>query len=214
TADSIEAAKNILQALINRPLPDRLKEIFSALEDLGIDKEIVEFSPTLARGLNYYTGMIFEIETPDYPVGSICGGGRYDELIGMFADRQIPAVGLAIGFDRTLEAMEALNLFPAEIADSSTQVLVTIFSENLKNKSLEITRQFREKNINAEIYLGEIKEKNPLEKQLKYADAKRIPYVLIIGPQEVEKNSFTLRNMQTRDQQQGSLDEIIKNLTK
>jgi len=131
---------------------------------------------------------IFEIEVADYPAGSICGGGRYDELIGMFADRQIPAVGLAVGFDRTLEAMETLDLFPKDLANSSTQVLVTIFSEELKQQSLEIASTLRNQKINTEIYLGEIKAKNPLEKQLKYANQKNIPYVLILGPEEAQKN--------------------------
>src|SRR6185369_11448455 len=213
-AGDLTEANSLLQELLNTKPTERLNEIIAVLEELGVDKNFIEFSPTLARGLNYYTGMIFEIETPDYPVGSICSGGRYDELIGMFADRQIPAVGLAVGFDRTIEAMDALNLFPADLANSSTQVLVTVFSENLKGKSLELTKELRENNINAEVYLGEIKEKNPLEKQLKYADAKKISYALILGPNEIEKNIFTLRNMQTRDQQEGSLEEILKTLAK
>ncbi len=209
---STAEAKITLQELLDREPTERLIEIFKALEQLGVDQDVVEFSPTLARGLNYYTGMIFEIEVADYPVGSICGGGRYDELIGMFADRQIPAVGLALGFDRTIEAMEALGLFPTDVEKSSTQVLVTIFSEDLKQKSLEIASKLRNENINAEIYLGEIKEKNALEKQLKYADAKAIPYVIILGQKEIEKNSLTLRNMQTREQEEGSLDEILQKL--
>ena len=208
---SIAEAKIFLQELLDRQPTERLVEIFKSLEQFGINQEIVEFSPTLARGLNYYTGMIFEIEVADYPVGSICGGGRYDELIGMFVDRQIPAVGLALGFDRTIEAMEALGLFPDNIEKSTTQVLVTIFSDELKQKSLEIATKLRNENVNAEIYLGEIKDKN-LEKQLKYADSKKIPYVLILGPQEAEKNIVTLRNMQTREQDEGNLSEIISKL--
>lgn len=207
-------AKIVLQELLDRQPTERIIEIFKALEQLGIDQSVIEFSPTLARGLNYYTGMIFEIEVADYPVGSICGGGRYDDLIGMFADRKIPAVGLAFGFDRMIEAMDALNLFPADIAESTTQVLVTVFSEELKTKSLEATKQLREKNINTEIYLGEIKDKNPLEKQLKYADAKKIPYVLLLGPKEAEKNVVTLRNMLTREQQEGTIEQILKILAK
>jgi hypothetical protein len=143
------------------------------------------------------------------PVGSVCGGGRYDELIGMFADKQIPAVGLAIGFDRTIEAMDALELFPVDIALSSTKVLVTVFSDMLKEKSFETLAALRAKKINAEIYLGEIKPKAPLEKQLKYADNKNIPYVLVIGPQEAEKNIVTLKNMKTREQVSASLEEIL-----
>ncbi|HSA83298.1 MAG TPA: His/Gly/Thr/Pro-type tRNA ligase C-terminal domain-containing protein, partial [Patescibacteria group bacterium] len=112
----------------------------------------------------------------------------------------------------TIEAMETLSLFPADLANSGTKVLMTIFSEELKKKSLEICSSLRENNINAEIYLGEIKEKNPLEKQLKYADAKRIPYVALLGPEEVNKNVITLRNMQTREQKELSFEDILQTL--
>lgn len=209
---TLQKAKIVLQELLDSEPTERLAEIFKALEQLGIDQEVVEFSPTLARGLDYYTGMIFEIEVDDYPVGSVCGGGRYDELIGMFAGKKIPAVGLAFGFDRIIEAMDELKLFPDEIVNSSTQVLVTVFSDELKQKSLELCSRLRSSSINTEIYLGEIKDKNPLEKQLKYADAKKIPYVLILGPQEIEKNILTLRNMQSREQKETTFDEILKTL--
>ena len=206
---SIAEAKIMLQELLDRQPTERIIQIFKALEELGVEQSLIEFSPTLARGLNYYTGMIFEIEIPEYPVGSVCGGGRYDELIGMFADKQIPAVGLAVGFDRTIEAMDTLELFPAEIALSSTKVLVTVFSDTLKEKSLEICSRLRSTNIASEVYLGEIKARNPLEKQLKYAASKNIPYVLVIGPQEAEKNIVTLKNIQTREQISASLEEIL-----
>ena len=207
-------AKIALQELLDSQPTERIIAIIKSLEALGVDEEIIEFSPTLARGLNYYTGVIFEIETPDYPIGSLCGGGRYDELIGMFADRQIPAVGVSFGFDRTIEAMEELKLFPTNLAESTTRVLVTIFSEELQQKSLEICSKIRANNVATEIYLGEIKEKNPLEKQLKYADSKKIPYVLLIGPQEIEKNTLTLRNMVTREQQEGTIEQILEVLAR
>jgi histidyl-tRNA synthetase len=110
--------------------------------------------------------------------------------------------------------MELLNLFPADLANSVTTVLVTIFSDVLKQKSLETVSKLRTQNINAEIYLAEIKEKNPLEKQLKYANQKQIPYVIIIGPEEAGKNIVTLKNLQTREQKQKSLGEIIDELKK
>jgi len=179
---------------------------------LSIDEKIVKFSPTLARGLDYYTGLILEIESDDYPYGSLAGGGRYDNLIGMFAGRQIPAVGLAFGFDRTIEAMDALNLFPEDLTNSSTKALVTIFSEDLRQESLKIASKLRDKNINTEIYLGEIKEKNPLEKQLKYADQKQIPYVLIIGPEEMESNSITVKNLKSRTQEKTTIEDFVKRI--
>ena len=184
-----------------------LDPIINAAKKLGVTSIVPK--RYLARGLNYYTGLIFEVQIDGYPVGSVCGGGRYDNLVGMFADRQIPAVGFAFGFDRILEAMEALNLFPKDLANSVSKVLVTIFTEKTKQQSLEIVSRLREKNINAEIYLGEIKEKNPLEKQLKYADQKQIPYVIIIGPEEAEKKIVTLKNLQTREQKTYTFEELL-----
>ncbi|HYK08785.1 MAG TPA: histidine--tRNA ligase [Candidatus Eisenbacteria bacterium] len=203
-----EEAKNLLQSIIDTKPTERLQEIFEALEKMGLSKENFEFSPTLARGLDYYTGMIFEIEAEEYPVGSICGGGRYDKLIGMFAGRDIPAVGFAFGFDRTYEAMDALNLFPEEMTNATSKVLVSVFNKKLEKKSIEVSSQLRSNNINAEVYLSETK----MEKQLKYADQKGIPYVIILGPEEVEKNVVTLKNLKDRTQQQLPLEDVIKKL--
>ncbi len=209
TAKTSEEAKNILQSIMDAKMSERLEEVFAKLSEMDIDSNLLEYSPTLARGLDYYTGLIFEVEIPEYPVGSVCGGGRYDNLIGMFAGQQIPAVGCAFGFDRTLEAMEELNLFPQELTSSSTKVLVTIFEKRLEQKSLEVTSRLRTSTINTEVWLGEIKEKNPLEKQLKYADAKKIPYVVIIGPEEAAEDKVTLKNLADRTQQKVSVDELL-----
>ncbi len=208
-----KTAEELLESLLTRQPTQNLLNIMNALKTFDINMQTIKFSPTLARGLDYYTGLIFEIKTPDYPYGALAGGGRYDNLIGMFAKEKIPAVGLAIGFDRTLEAMQALNLFPPTITNSTTKVLVTIFSTELINKSLEICSQLRKQNINTEIYLGKIKEKNPLEKQLKYADQKGIPLCLIIGPEEIEKNIVTLKNLQTRRQQKLTFVELTAMLS-
>lgn len=204
-----EDAKALLQSITEKKPTVYIEEIFSALEKSGVTKSQIEFSSTLARGLDYYTGLIFEVEIPEYPTGSVCGGGRYDNLIGMFAGKQIPAVGFAFGFDRVIEAMETLQLFPDELAQSNTKVLVTIFSEDLKQKSLEASSLLRSNNINTEIYLGEIKEKNPLEKQLKYADAKGIPYAVIIGPEEREKQKIILKDLKQRTQESMATEEAI-----
>lgn len=212
-APDSKTATQTLQSLTSQKPTPYIEQIYQQLETAGVVLSQVHFSPTLARGLDYYTGMIFEIEIPDYPAGSVCGGGRYANLIGMFAGKQIPAVGCAFGFDRTIEAMDALNLLPPTLAQAGTKVLVTIFSENLKQKSLEISSQLRLHNINTEIYLGEIKEKNPLEKQLKYADQKGIPYAIIIGEEEIKKNIITLKDLQKRTQEQMTIEEVAKTLT-
>lgn len=209
-AKDLEDAKNILQSITDKKPTERLEEIIKILANFGIEKSQIEFAPTLARGLDYYTGVIIEIECPDYPVGSLAGGGRYDNLIGMFTGNNIPAVGLAFGFDRTIEAMDSLDLFPKNITESSTKVLVTIFNAELKQKSLEIIALLRAQNIASEIYLDETAK---MEKQLKYANAKQIPYVVVIGPEEVEKNVVTLKNMQTREQQQVSLETLKEKLS-
>ncbi len=206
---SFEEAKNLLNSLLNQKPTERLNEIIKDLEQFNVDKSYIEFSPALARGLDYYTGMIFETIVAEYPYGSFAGGGRFNNLIGLFTNKQIPAVGVAFGFDRIIDAMQTLELFPPEIAGSSTQVLVTIFSKELKNKSLAICNELRNNNIKTEIYLGEIKEKNPLEKQLKYADQKGIQNVIIIGPEETEKNIVTLKNMKTREQKKLTLKDAI-----
>lgn len=204
---NFEEAKNLLNSLLNQKPTQRLNEIIKDLEQFDVDKSYIEFCPTLARGLNYYTGVIFEIEVAEYPYGSFAGGGRFNNLIGLFTNKQIPAVGVAFGFDRIIDGMQALQLFPPELSESSTQALVTIFSPQLKNKSLEITRELRYNDIRTEIYLGEIKEKNPLEKQLKYADQKGIQNVIIIGPEENEKKVVTIKNLKTREQKQMNITE-------
>ena len=207
-----ERAKEIFQLIQTQEKTDTLRDISSYLENIPTLKEKITFDPTLARGLSYYTGAIFETEVEGYPVGSICSGGRYDNLIGMFAGRQIPAVGISFGFDRMIDAMDTLGLFPANLAVSATKVLVTIFLEELRQNSLETANKLREAKINTEIYLGEIKEKNPLEKQLKYADQKQIPYVIIIGSEEAEKKIVTLKNLQTREQKQMNFEDLVSSL--
>jgi histidyl-tRNA synthetase len=180
----------LLQDIQDKPETENLKQILA----FAASKRI-QYEPTLARGLDYYTGLIIEVEIDGYSVGSVGGGGRYDTLIGMFAGRDIPAVGFAFGFDRTIEAMEELNLFPPEL--TATQVMVTVFSPELQQKSLEVGALLRENNINTELYLDETVK---MDKQLKYADKKKIPYVVIIGPDEAKQNKVVLKNMKTGEQ--------------
>ena len=194
----------LLNDIENKKPTILLQEIMSNVTSFGINASKIEFSPTLARGLDYYTGLIFEIEIDNYTSGSICGGGRYDNLIGIFSERLIPAVGFAFGFDRLLESMEQLSLFPTSL--QTTKVLVTIFSPDLKDKSIEISSILRINNINTELYLD---ENAKMEKQLKYANNKNIPYVVIIGPTEAEKNMIQLENMETREQKEITIKELI-----
>ncbi len=194
---------DVLTKLQSTPLPERLSLAIKVARKMGVGSDKIIFNPTLARGLDYYTGTIVEIESPEYPYGSLGGGGRYDDLIGMFSKKQVPAVGFSFGFDRTIEAMQELELFPQDL--QTTKVLVTIFDIKLADKSMEICNKLRSNNINTEIYLD---VKTKMEKQLKYADQKNIPFVVILGPKENEKNTVTLRNMKTREQINTTIDQL------
>lgn len=201
-----EVATYAMQTIEDQQQTPYITNLFKELESLELNSSTYAFDPTLARGLDYYTGFIFEVEVEGYDAGSVCGGGRYDKLIGMFSGTDIPAVGFAFGFDRVIEAMKTLELDQEENTNS---VLVTVFSPELKNKSTEIAVALRRKDISAELYLD---ENVKMEKQLKYADKKGIGYVAIIGPEENEKNTITLKNMRTGEQENLSLDDVIKKL--
>ncbi len=194
-----DISPDLIDEIKNQKPTESVKACSQILKNIGINEEVLEFDPTLARGLDYYTGLIFEVKSENYPTGSLGGGGRYDELIGMFAGRPIPAVGFSFGFDRVIEAMEELNLFPRDLG--GTKVLVT----NTSDRSAQIANELRAKNLNAELYVDE----KDLDKQLKYADKKQIPYVLII-----EDENLTLKNMKTGEKQTGTLDELSNALLK
>ena len=204
---STEQATFILQKVESTEPTENIKSIFKSLNDMGVNENRYEFSPTLARGMDYYTGMILEIEVEGYEIGSVGGGGRYDNLVGMFSKTQVPAVGFAFGFDRLVEAMEQLDLFPKDL--TTTKVLVTVFNMELGAKSIEISSKLRSNNINTELWLD---PETKLEKQLKYADQKEIPYVIIIGDEEAKNNTVTLKNLKDRTQKTTSLDEAVNQL--
>jgi histidyl-tRNA synthetase len=205
-AISCDEAKAILNQIKNKKPNEKILQLFSFLKtyDLKEEEDFV-FNPTLARGLDYYTGIIFEAVDDNYKGGSLGGGGRYDNLIGIFLENSIPACGFAFGFDRLLEAGNELNLFPKK--STSTKVLVTIFSKNFIEKSIKVATVLREKNINTELFLNPEKK---LDKQLKYADKKGIPYVLILGEEEVKKNVVKLKDLKTGKQQEVALEQLIK----
>lgn len=191
-----DKAQSLLNEIKNKKKTFDIEKLFSLLKNQGYQENIdFIYLPTLARGLDYYTGLIFEVIDEDYQAGSLGGGGRYDNLIGLFTGQDMPAVGFAFGFDRIIEAAESLNLLPN--IKTNTQVLVTIFSPDLAKISLKIAEFLRKNNINTEVYLN---EEAKLDKQLKYANKKNIPYVIIIGPEEAEKNLMKLKNMKTGEQ--------------
>jgi histidyl-tRNA synthetase len=191
---------NLLLEIKNKPPTEKINTISNILYKTDSSlKGRVKYQPTLARGLDYYTGMIFEVEIEEFNAGSVAGGGRYDNLIGMFAGKDIPAVGFSFGFDRIVEAMEGFNLFPRNLNTNS--VFVAFSKPDLQEKALEITTKLRKKNISAQYFF----EEASLEKQLKYADKLQIPYSII-----VEKDNLILKDMQKRTQENLTLEKIIK----
>jgi len=203
--EKLDVSRERFEAIKNATPTENLKQILEFLNQLGVKKSQMQFDPTLARGLDYYTGLIFEIEIDGYAAGSVCGGGRYDNLIGMFTSQSIPAVGCAFGFDRILDAMDQMQLFPTDL--SSSKVLITIFSPDLLEESLKLGLTLRENNINAEVYLD---TNAKIDKQLKYADKKGVPFVAILGPDEIKENKVTVKNMKTGEQETMLQNEIVK----
>lgn len=196
-------AREALSTLANKPLTKNLEQILEACQSLGVDLAKIKYEPTLARGLDYYTGLIFET-VAEGSAGSICSGGRWDKMIGIFAGVELPAVGFGLGFDRTVEVLTQQGLTP-QIKTSAT-VLVTIFNPELLKKSLEITLKLRASGTNTEVWL---EPNSKLDKQLKYADQKGIPYVVIIGPDEAKNNQVTLKNLATKQQQTLTFEQAI-----
>lgn len=182
-----------------------IKSIFGYLRTLGIEDKYFEFDPTIARSFSYSTGPVWEVVIDGYSSGSVLGGERFDNLVGRFTDEQIAGTGFGLGFDRTLEALRQFDLLPSYV--NKTQVLVTVFNQELFKDSLVVVRQLRKKGINTEVY-SLIKDK--LDKQLKYANNKQIPYVVILGPDESSKRQITVKNMKQKTQQQMTVRDFIK----
>ncbi len=182
---------------------DELKQILQNLDALGVRRDAVRVDLFLARGLGYYTGPIHESVIDEPKMGSLSGGGRYDRLIGMFLGRDIPATGVAFGIERIIDVMTELKMFPE--SPTKTQVLVTLFDEATIAASLNFTQELRAAGINAEHFF----ELSKLKKQFTFADKKRIPYVAIIGPDELAEQKVTLKTMSTGEQKRLARDEAI-----
>ena len=180
------------------------EELFSYLEKSEIPKENYKLDLFLARGLEYYTGPIFESVVESPPIGSLTGGGRYDKLIGIFLGRDIPATGTTIGIERIIDAMTELSLLPE--VKTKTEVLVTIFNPETKLNSLQIAEKLRRSGFKTEIYFG---EKDGLRDQIGYANSKGIPLVIIIGPEEIKQNKIVIKNLKSGTQESISADELV-----
>lgn len=182
---------------------DEIKYLINAESDALNPPLIIDF--TLARGLNYYTGIIFEAKAPaEINIGSIGGGGRYDDLTGLFGVPNIPGVGISFGVDRIYDVLEELNLFPAEV-HVGTQVLFFNLGENESKATFRLMQQLRSKNTRCELYHENVK----FDKQFKYADKKNIPYAVIIGSKELEEKTCTIKNLLQSTQQTISQQELL-----
>jgi len=204
---SLNKAKQYLEYIVNLKPNKTISIIFDYLNKLGFDKNWYAFDPTIARSFSYSDGPIWEIEIPGFKAGSVLGGERYDQLVANISGIKIPATGFGLGFDRTLEAADQFGLIPN--LETTTKVLVSIFSSDLITYSMNVVKALREARINTDLYSDpEIK----LDKQLKYANKKGIPYVLILGPDEVKNNKVTLKNMKTGEQKIISLNQAIQEI--
>ena len=181
---------------------DEMTEIFGYVAELGLNLPI-ELDLSLARGLNYYTGAIFEVKALDYAIGSICGGGRYDDLTGIFGLPNTSGVGISFGADRIYDVMVGLDLFPEEV-NFTTKVLFVNLGAEEQMASMQIIRSLRDCGIAAEIY----PESAKMKKQMEYANRRSIPYVVIIGSNELAERKATVKNMLSGEQQSVAFEEV------
>jgi len=184
-----------------------LEEVFSYFNSFKLKKAKVILDITLARGLNYYTGAIFEVKTNEVAMGSIGGGGRYDDLTGMFGLKNLTGVGISFGADRIYDVMEELKLFPTNRLATS-KVLITHFDEKAFQYALPLIQKLREANISSELYPNISK----MQKQMKYANDKGIPFVIVIGDEEMNAGILSFKNMQSGEQQKLTIEQIISQL--
>ncbi|MBU0974073.1 histidine--tRNA ligase [Patescibacteria group bacterium] len=199
-------AETYFQQVIDIKPDETIKTIINYLENSGFSNEFYRFEPTLARSFSYSEGPIWEIVIEDYKVGSVGGGERYDSMMKRLTNLDVPATGIAFGFDRTVEAADLLGLIPQI---NLSQVLITTFNKKYQKQTLEIAKKLRQAEVKTELY-PDITDK--IGKQFKYADKKKIPYAIVIGEEEVAQNKVSLKNLQTRDQEMLSMEEVINKL--
>jgi histidyl-tRNA synthetase len=183
-----------------------LQEVLGFLEQYQ-STNTLQFDVTLARGLSYYTGCIFEVKADNVEMGSIGGGGRYDDLTGIFGMKDVSGVGVSFGAERIYDVMEALNSFPDHNAEE-LQLLFVAFDAATHRFAFQCLNQVRKAGINAELYPDPVK----LKKQMKYANARKVPMVVLIGDQEMESGQLTLKNMGSGEQESVSIDELLTKL--
>ena len=183
---------------------DEVAFVLNTLAAAGSLRNEIELDLTLARGLNYYTGCIFEVKALDYAIGSITGGGRYDNLTGIFGMPGLSGVGISFGADRIYDVLNGLDLYPSDTA-GSVRLLFINFGEREAARCLEYAAAARKKGVSTEVYPDTVK----MKKQMAYANAQHIPFVALVGESELAENRLTLKNMETGEQQQLSIEEAL-----
>ena len=186
---------------------NELQQVLDHISELGLHRGRLEFDMTLARGLNYYTGAIFEVTVDDVKMGSICGGGRYDDLTAQFGLKDVSGIGISFGADRIYDVLNELDLFPNSTESSISYLLLNFGGEDMIS-SLDLAQKIRQKGIDCELYPSKAK----IQKQFKYADARKARFVIMIGEEERDSDSITLKNMETGIQEninrQAFLDKL------
>ena len=204
----LEKLSNLLQA--SQPGQDGIKEmkdLLSYLRMLEVPEDQILFDLYLARGLDYYTGPIYETRVDEPKIGSITGGGRYDNLIGLFSGKNLPATGSSIGLERIVTVMDELEMFPNNLK-TSVQVLVTIFDSTTLQYSIKIANLLRDRNINCDLYSGNSK----LRGQFGLANDRNIPITVVAGPDEMEKNTVNVKNMSSGKQVNVPFESVVEEI--
>ena len=184
---------------------EELKFVVDKIEKLKLQSAVLEIDLTLARGLNYYTGAIYEVQTNKVNIGSIGGGGRYDDLTGIFGLKNISGIGISFGLDRIYLVLEELNLFE-KIELSRPKVLFLNFGEKESLYCMKVMKNLREHHIKSELY----PDNSKLKKQMNYANKRMIPFVVFVGEQELSENNYTLKNMKTGEQNKCNKNDLIR----
>lgn len=207
TAEKLASLKNVLASSeIGLKGVDEMLEIIQYLRLFELKNE-VELDLTLARGLNYYTGTIFEVKAKDVQIGSVCGGGRYDDLTGIFGLKDVSGVGISFGADRIFDVLNELNAYPKQQTEN-TKVFFVNFGKAEEAFCLPILAQIRKLGVNAEIY----PEAAKMKKQMKYADDKKIPFVVIVGEVELKKSVLTVKNMESGEQKELAIADFLHSI--
>lgn len=206
TREKLAQLKPLLDNEVGQKGIEELETLFDYIDDMELRIE-TELDLTLARGLNYYTGAIFEVKAKDFPMGSISGGGRYDNLTGIFGLPNVSGVGISFGADRIYDVLEGLKLFP-ETMSESTQAIFLNFGKQEERYCMRYLNQVRQHGINAEIYPDSAK----IQKQMKYADQRNIPVVIIAGESEVADRTFTVKWMKEGRQETVAADRLVETI--